>query len=40
MEEIDDIDGCSGNPFYDAAVAGEKETGFTDEQKKNFRKVC
>ncbi|XP_031481997.1 protein CHROMATIN REMODELING 20 isoform X2 [Nymphaea colorata] len=39
VEEIDDIDGCSGNPFYDAAVAGEKETGFTDEQKINFRKI-
>ncbi|CAN6460467.1 unnamed protein product [Victoria cruziana] len=39
VEEIDDIESCSGNPFYDAAVAGEKEAGFTDEQKRNFRKI-
>lgn len=40
MEEIDDIDGNSNDPFVAAAIANEKELDLSEEQKKNFRKVC
>ncbi|ERN15878.1 protein CHROMATIN REMODELING 20 [Amborella trichopoda] len=39
VEEIDDIENCSRDPFYADAVANEDETGLTDEQKKKIRKV-
>ncbi|KAM1354098.1 hypothetical protein ACFX2H_033496 [Malus domestica] len=39
VEEIDDIDGNSGDPFVAAAVANERELDLTEEQKKNYRKV-
>ena len=39
MEEIDDIDGSSTDPFVAAAVANEKELALSEEQKKNYRKV-
>eukprot|EP01018_Ginkgo_biloba_P006063 Gb_33142 [translate_table: standard] len=39
VEEIDDIENCSRNPIYAAAVANEKEFGLTEEQKSKFRKV-
>jgi transcriptional regulator ATRX len=40
VEEIDDIDGNSNDPFVAAAIANEKELDLSEEQKKNFRKVC
>lgn len=40
MEEIDDIDGSFNDPFVAAAIANEKELDLSEEQKKNFRKVC
>lgn len=39
MEEIDDIDGDSTDPFVAAAVANEKEVALSEEQKKNYKKV-
>ncbi|KAM1526312.1 hypothetical protein FF1_010696 [Malus domestica] len=39
VEEIDDIDGNSGDPFVADAVANERELDLTEEQKKNYRKV-
>ncbi|KAG2693959.1 hypothetical protein I3760_08G119200 [Carya illinoinensis] len=39
VEEIDDIDGNSNDPFVAAAIANEKELHLSEEQKKNFRKV-
>lgn len=39
MEEIDDIDGDSTDPFVAAAVANEKELALSEEQKKNYKKV-
>lgn len=39
MEEIDDIDGNSNDPFVAAAIQNEKELDLSEEQKKNFRKV-
>lgn len=39
MEEIDDIDGDSTDPFVAAAVANEKELALSEEQNKNYRKV-
>lgn len=40
MEEIDDIDGNSSDPFVAAAIANERELDLSEEQKKNYRKVC
>lgn len=40
VEEIDDIDGSSGDPFIVAAIANEKELLLSEEQKRNYRKVC
>ncbi|XP_035548930.1 protein CHROMATIN REMODELING 20 isoform X2 [Juglans regia] len=39
VEEIDDIDGNSNDPFVAAAIANEKELHLSEEQKTNFRKV-
>lgn len=39
VEEIEDIDGGSGDPFFAAALANEKELKLSEEQRKNFRKV-
>ncbi|XP_077250918.1 protein CHROMATIN REMODELING 20-like isoform X2 [Tasmannia lanceolata] len=39
VEEINDIESNSGDPFYADAVANEKEIDLSEEQKKNFRKV-
>lgn len=40
MEEIDDIDGNSNDPFVAAAIANEKDLDLSEEQRNNFRKVC
>lgn len=40
VEEIDDIEGNSSDPFVAAAIANEKELDLSEEQKSNFRKVC
>ncbi|KAK6144897.1 hypothetical protein DH2020_021717 [Rehmannia glutinosa] len=39
VEEIDDVDGTSSNPFVADAIANEKSLSLTEEQKRNFRKV-
>lgn len=39
VEEIDDVDGNSCDPFVAAAIENEKELDLSEEQKKNFRKV-
>ncbi|KAI6692769.1 hypothetical protein NL676_020479 [Syzygium grande] len=39
VEEIDDIDGSSSDPFFAYAIANEKELVLSEEQKQNFRKV-
>lgn len=39
MEEIDDVDGTSSDPFIADALANEGDLNLTEEQKKNFRKV-
>lgn len=39
VEEIDDIECSSGDPFYADAIANEKEIDLSEEQRKNFRKV-
>lgn len=39
VEEIDDVDGNSCDPFVAAAIANEKELDLSEEQKKKFRKV-
>ncbi|KAL3654023.1 hypothetical protein CASFOL_003704 [Castilleja foliolosa] len=39
VEEIDDVDGTSSDPFVADAVANEGDLSLTEEQKKNFRKV-
>ncbi|XP_057802086.1 protein CHROMATIN REMODELING 20-like isoform X2 [Salvia miltiorrhiza] len=39
VEEIDDVDGTSSDPFIADALANEGDLNLTDEQKKNFKKV-
>lgn len=39
VEEIVDMDKCQKDPFIAEALASEKETGLTEEQKKNLMKV-
>ncbi|KAK4282924.1 hypothetical protein QN277_014241 [Acacia crassicarpa] len=39
VEEIDDIDGTSADPFIAAAIANEKEIELSDGQKRKFKKV-
>lgn len=39
MEEIDDLEGSSDFLIPDAIV-NEEEINLSEEQKKNFRKVC
>ncbi|KAK9919403.1 hypothetical protein M0R45_027997 [Rubus argutus] len=39
VEEIDDIDGNSSDPFVAAAVANERELDLSEVQKKSYRKV-
>ncbi|KAL6501187.1 hypothetical protein OROHE_025050 [Orobanche hederae] len=38
VEEIDDVDGTSSDPFVADAIANEGDLNLTEEQKKNFRK--
>lgn len=40
VEEIDDIECNTSDPFYADAIANEKEIDLSEEQKKNFKKVC
>ncbi|XP_012089374.1 protein CHROMATIN REMODELING 20 isoform X2 [Jatropha curcas] len=39
VEEIEDIDGSSSDPFIADAIANEKELLLSEEQRKNYRKV-
>lgn len=39
VEEIEDVDGNSDDPFVADAIANEKELALSEEQRK-FRKVC
>lgn len=39
VEEIDDIDGNSSDPFVADAIENERDLNLTEEQKRNFRKV-
>ncbi|XP_042518002.1 protein CHROMATIN REMODELING 20 isoform X2 [Macadamia integrifolia] len=39
VEEIDDVEVNSSNPFYAAAIANEQEIVLSEEQKKNIRKI-
>lgn len=39
VEEIDDIDGNSSDPFVAAAVANERELDLSEVQKRSYRKV-
>ena len=39
MEEIDDVDGNSTDPFIAAAIANERELDLSDEQRRQFKKV-
>ncbi|KAG5232712.1 protein CHROMATIN REMODELING [Salix suchowensis] len=39
VEEIEDIDGNSIDPFVAEAIANEKELVLSEEQRKNYRKV-
>ncbi|KAI3459053.1 hypothetical protein Pfo_015716 [Paulownia fortunei] len=39
VEEIDDVDGTSSDPFVADAIANERDLNLTEEQKRNFRKV-
>lgn len=39
VEEIDDIDGTSSDPFVADAIANERDLSLTEEQKRNFKKV-
>ncbi|CAK7341191.1 unnamed protein product [Dovyalis caffra] len=39
VEEIEDIDGNSTDPFVAQAIANEKELVLSEEQRKNYRKV-
>eukprot|EP00257_Ricinus_communis_P017978 XP_015576553.1 protein CHROMATIN REMODELING 20 isoform X1 [Ricinus communis] len=39
VEEIEDIDGCSNDPFIAVAIANEKELILSEEQRKNYIKV-
>ncbi|EYU39522.1 hypothetical protein MIMGU_mgv1a008888mg [Erythranthe guttata] len=39
VEEIDDVDGTSSDPFVADAIENERDLNLTEEQKKNFRKV-
>ena len=40
MEEIDDIDGNSSDPFVADAIANERAADLSEEQKNKFKKVC
>ncbi|CAL0316620.1 unnamed protein product [Lupinus luteus] len=39
VEEIDDVDASSSDPFIAAAIANEKELDLSDEQRRQFKKV-
>lgn len=39
VEEIEDVDGNSDDPFVADAIANEKELALSEEQRKKFRKV-
>ncbi|KAL3635587.1 hypothetical protein CASFOL_020134 [Castilleja foliolosa] len=38
VEDIDDVDGTSSDPFVAGAIANEGDLSLTKEQKKNFKK--
>ena len=40
MEEIDDVDGNSTDPFIAAAIANERELDLSEEQRRQFKQVC
>lgn len=40
VEEIDDIEDSSGDPFVTDAIANERELNLSEEQKRKFKKVC
>ena len=40
MEEISDVEDNSIDPFIADAIANEGDLSLTEEQKRNFRKVC
>ncbi|XP_019439925.1 PREDICTED: protein CHROMATIN REMODELING 20 isoform X2 [Lupinus angustifolius] len=39
VEEIDDVDASSSDPFIAAAIANERELDLSDEQRRQFKKV-
>ncbi|XP_057961873.1 protein CHROMATIN REMODELING 20 isoform X2 [Malania oleifera] len=39
VEEIEDLDGNSSDPFVAAAIANEREPDLSEEQRRNFRRV-
>ncbi|XP_061371328.1 protein CHROMATIN REMODELING 20 isoform X2 [Gastrolobium bilobum] len=39
VEEIDDVDGNSSDPFIAAAIANERELDLSDEQRRQFKRV-
>lgn len=39
VEEIDDVDGNSTDPFIAAAIANERELDLSEEQRRKFKKV-
>jgi hypothetical protein len=39
VEEIDDVDDNSTDPFVAAAVANERELDLSEEQSRHFKKV-
>ncbi|KAK7376285.1 hypothetical protein VNO78_34749 [Psophocarpus tetragonolobus] len=39
VEEIDDVDGNSTDPFIAAAIANERELDLSEEQRRQFKKV-
>lgn len=40
VEEIEDVDGSSSDPFVADAIANEKELVLSEAQRKKFKKVC
>ncbi|KAG6487728.1 hypothetical protein ZIOFF_056325 [Zingiber officinale] len=39
VNEVEEIGEIEGNPLYAEAIQNEKEIGFSEEQKRNYRKV-
>lgn len=40
VEEIDDIEDSSVDPFVADAIANERELNLSEEQKRKYKKVC